>query len=91
MPSFDEEHLWRIFMKKELRIITFEESAKETILSFFDKVVDNDGFIIEKNDRTKRVLVSDGKEIKMDEFAGMKNGLFFRNDISSIFSLVDET
>lgn len=76
-------------MTKELAIITFEESAKETILSFFDKVVDDDGFIVEKNDRTKRILASDGKEIKMNEFAGMKNGVFFRTDISSILSLVD--
>lgn len=77
-------------MTKELKIITFEKSARETILSFFDKVVDSDGFIVEKNDRAKRVLASDGKEIKMSEFAGMKDGFFFRNDISSIFSLVDE-
>lgn len=72
-------------------IITFDESAKELILSFFDKVVDNDGFIVEKNDRTKRILASDGKDIKISEFAGMKDGIFSRNDISSILSLVEGT
>ena len=72
-------------------IITFDESAKELILSFFDKAVDDDGFIVEKNDKKKRVLASDGKEIQMSEFAGMKDGRFFRTDISSILSLVDET
>jgi hypothetical protein len=72
-------------------IITFDESAKELILSFFDKAVDNDGFIVEKNDKKRRVLASDGKEIKAREFAGMKDGRFFRADISSILSLVDET
>lgn len=76
-------------MTKELTIITFDKSAKETILSFFDKVVDNAGFIVEKDDMTKRILASDGKEIKIDEFAGIKDGVFFKYDISSIFSLVD--
>jgi hypothetical protein len=72
-------------------IITFDESAKELMLSFFDKAVDDDGFIVEKNDKKKRILASDGKEIKMNEFAGMKDGRFFRADIYSILSLVDET
>jgi len=83
-----------IIMSKESpmeAIITFDESAKELILSFFDKVVDNDGFIVEKNDRTKRILASDGKDIKISEFAGMKDGIFSRNDISSILSLVEGT
>jgi hypothetical protein len=79
----------RIIMTKELMTITFDESAKETILSFFDKVVDNDGFIVEKNDKTKRILASDGSAIKIDEFAGIQYGVFFKTDISSIFSLVD--
>ena len=78
-------------MIKESPIITFDESAKELILSFFDKAVDDDGFIVEKNDKKKRILASDGKEIKMNEFAGMKDGRFFRTDISSILSLIDET
>lgn len=78
-------------MTEELVTITFEESAKETILSFFDKVVDNDGFIVEKDDTTKRVLTSDGNEIKLDEFAGIKDGSFFKNDLPSIFSMVDAT
>lgn len=77
-------------MTEEPVIITFDESARETILSFFDKVVDNNGFIVEKDDRTKRILASDGKEIKLEEFAGMKDGVFFRNDISSILDLVFE-
>lgn len=76
-------------MAKELTTITFEESARETILYFFDKVVDKDGFIVDKNDNTKRILASDGKEIKIDEFAGIRNGVFFKTDISSIFDLVD--
>jgi hypothetical protein len=74
---------------RELKTITFEESAKKEILFIFDKVVDNDGFIVEKNDRTKRILASDGNEIKMDEFAGIKDGVFFKTDLPSILSLVD--
>lgn len=79
----------RIVMTKELTTITFEKSARGTILSFFDRVVGNDGFIVEKDDRTKRVLDSYGKEIMIDEFSGIKDGKFFKNDLSSIFSLVD--
>lgn len=82
---------WKVVMTKESPIITFEESAKELILSFFDKTVDNDGFIVEKNDKTKRILASDGNEIKIEEFAGLKGEVFFRTDISSILSLVDDT
>jgi len=35
---------------------TFDNSVKEIILSFYDKVVDDEGFIVEKDDRTQRVL-----------------------------------
>jgi hypothetical protein len=72
-------------------IITFDKSAKELILSFFDKVVDSDGFIVEKDNTTKRVLTSDGNKIKLDEFAGIKDGSFFKSDLPSIFSMVDAT
>ncbi len=76
-------------MTKKSVIITFEESAKDIMLSFLDKSVDNDGFIVEKNDVTKRILASDGNEIKLEEFSGTKDGVFFRNDISSLFDLSD--
>ncbi len=76
-------------MMKKSVIITFEESAKELILSFLDKSVDSEGFIVEKNDVTKRISASDGNEIKLEEFSGIKDGVFFRSDISSLFDLSD--
>lgn len=74
-----------------LKTITFEESAKEDILSMFDKTVDKDGFIVEKEDITKRVIASDGKEITLKEFAGIgKDGAFIKFDLPSLINSVDE-
>lgn len=74
-----------------LKTITFEESAKEDILSMFDKTVDKDGFIVEKEDITKRVIASDGKEITLKEFAGIgKDGAFIKSDLPSLINSMDE-
>ena len=70
-------------------LITFEESAKETILSFFDKTVDNEGFIVEK-DTYQRVITPDGQEIRLEEFAGIgKGGVFIKSDLPSLIDLLD--
>jgi len=72
-----------------LDTITFEESAKETILSFFDKTVDKEGFIVEK-DTGQRVITPDGDEIRLEEFAGIgKGGIFVKSDLPSLINLLD--
>jgi len=73
-----------------LGTITFEESAKETILSFFDKTVDNEGFIVEK-DTGQRIITPDGEEIRLEEFAGMgKCGIFVKSDLPSLINSLDK-
>ena len=70
-------------------LITFDESAKETMLSFFDKTVDKEGFIIEKN-TCQRVITPDGEEIRLEEFAGIgKGGVFIKSDLPSLVDLLD--
>ncbi len=77
-------------MEKEKKIITFEESAKEVILSFFDKTIDSDGFIVEK-DTGQRVITSDGEEITLEEFAGIvKNGIFIKSNLPSLINALDK-
>lgn len=73
-------------------VITFEKSTKELILSFFDKIVDKDGFIVEKGDITQRVLTPDGEEITLDEFAGIRKGseIFIKSNLPSMIELVDK-
>lgn len=75
-------------MTKEI-IITFEESAKEEILSMFDKTVDCEGFIIEK-DTLQRVITPQGEEITLQEFAGIgKNGILIKSDLPSLINFID--
>ena len=72
--------------------ITFEEPAKKEILSFFDKTLDNEGYIVEKDDPTQRVITPDGEEIRLEEFAGIKGGgkIFIKSDLPSLISLSDK-
>lgn len=68
-------------------MITFEGSAKEEILSMFDKTVDKEGFIVEKSDTSRRVVSFDGEEIRLEEFAGIgKDGVFIKADLPSLIS-----
>lgn len=74
------------------KVITFEESAKEKILSFFDKTVDNEGFIVERDEPTQRVITPDGEEIVFEEFAGIRRGseIFIKSDLTSLMNLADQ-
>lgn len=72
--------------------ITFEKSAKEQILYFFDKAVDEEGFIVEKSDIDQRVVTPDGEEVTLEEFAGIRKGseIFIKSDLPSIIDLIDK-
>jgi len=73
-------------------VITFEASAKKDILSFFNKSVDSEGYIVEEKDPTQRVLTPDGEEVQLDEFAGIKKGsdIFIKSNVFSLFELIDK-
>ena len=73
--------VYKMEYEKELRL-TFDESAKREILSFLDKTVDSEGFIVEKENPTQRVLTVGGEEVSYDEFGGAKAGseVFIKKD-----------
>ena len=72
------------------KIITFEKSAKEEVLGFFGKAVDEDGYIIDKVTHEK-VPASDGDDLEFEQFAGIRKGslVFIKSDINSIIELLD--
>ncbi|MFH0888241.1 MAG: hypothetical protein V1871_03435 [Planctomycetota bacterium] len=74
------------------QIITFELSAKTKILEFFNKDVDADGYIVEKNNHNQRVLTIDGEQLKKKEFVGLMKGseIFIKKDITSLIKLADK-
>lgn len=72
-------------------IIEFEKSAGIDVLKFFDKTIDEEGYIVEKSKPTQRVLDMNGEEIKTDEFAGITPGseIFVKSDLISLIHLAD--
>jgi len=72
-----------------VKAITFTEAAKRFMLHSMGMGIDNRGYIIERGSPTKRVLASDGKEIKIKEFAGFYMGQIIRSDLPSLISLAD--
>lgn len=71
--------------------ITFDKLAKKEILSLFNKSVDDEGYIVEKEDETQRVLTPQGEEIKLEDFAGIRKGseIFVKSDFPSLINLAD--
>lgn len=69
--------------------LTFDSSLKEEILGFFDKKINEDGIIVEKLDPSQQVLSTDGQEVKIEEFGGVKKGseVFIKNDLISLMRL----
>jgi hypothetical protein len=74
-------------------IITFSSDAKVAILGFFGLSIDLDGYIIDKS--AERVILKDGKPIKLEEFAGFyKNEhghvTLLRSDLASLIEISDK-
>lgn len=72
--------------------LTFDESVKREILGFIGKEVDNDNFIVEKDNPKQRVLTVDNEEITLKEFGGFQRGseVFIKNDFISLMRLSKE-
>lgn len=62
-----------------------DKNTKKFLLSLFNKSVDKEGYIIEEG-TNKRVISSDGDEIKLSEFGGIVKGseIFIKNNIVSL-------
>lgn len=72
--------------------LTFDKSAEDFVLNTFNKTTDSDGYIVEKDNPTQRVLTPDGEEIKKEELAGIKKGSekYIKSDLVSLIKLSDE-
>lgn len=68
---------------------TFDDSVKEEILDAFDKDIDSEGFIVEKDNPNQRVLSEDSQEVNINEFGGLKKGseVFIKKDMVSLLRL----
>ena len=73
-------------------ILTFDDSVKEEILDFFDKTINDENFIVEKNNTEQKVLSEDGQEVNINEFGGIKKGseIFIKKDLISLMRLSKE-
>ncbi len=68
--------------------IAFDDSSREFILDLFDKHINENGEVLEKN--TDEVVKSfEGNPLTVDEFGGVKKGseLFIENNVVSLFRL----
>lgn len=71
--------------------ITFDKSARKYILNVFNKSVDDEGFIVEKDNPEQRVLAQDGQQVEYENFAGIRKGseIFIKSDLISLMHLCD--
>lgn len=73
----------------KLSQITFSKSAREDILELYGKSVDDEGYIVEKDNPSQRVLTPNGEEININEWGGVRKGseAFIKNDTFSLIEL----
>ena len=66
--------------------LTFDAESREFVLDAFGKTVDGGGYIVEKADPSQKVLTTDGEEIELSSFAGIRKGseVFIKSDIASL-------
>lgn len=75
-------------MQEKKPKMTFDDSAKEYILSLFNKKVNEDGEVLEK-DSDEPVKSFEGNPLTLEDFGGVKKGseLFIENNVVSLFRL----
>jgi len=73
------------------KIITFDNSAKTKILESFNMTINQNGYIVEKDNPLKIVISPEGDPLELKKFAGIKKGslVFMRSDITSLINLSD--
>ena len=71
--------------------VTFDKSAKKFILDSFNKSIDDNDFIVERDNPSKKVISLDGQEIKSTELGGIKKGseIYLKSDFISIIKFLD--
>lgn len=73
-----------------MNTIIFDDDVKDFIYGVFDKGVDKDGYIIEK-DSDSRVITPEGNFVQDGEFAAIVPGseVFVTNDMPSLLKHVN--
>jgi len=76
--------------------LAFDDNIKTDILDLYGKTLDEEGFIVEKENLKQKVLTPKGEEIRIDEWAGIIKGseAFIKSDAFSLMELakkIDET
>ena len=72
---------------------TFDNNfnTKKFILGIFGKTIDEEGYIIEKESK-KKILGSNGQEMTIAEFGGIKNGseIYVKSGIVSLVEFYEK-
>lgn len=73
-----------------MKTIVFDDTTMKFILDVFNKAVDDDGFIIEKDTRA-RVLSPAGEEVLLADFAGFTPGseIVLTRDLPALLRYAD--
>lgn len=73
----------------KLSQITFSESSIGDVLELYGKSIDIEGYIVEKDNPSQRVLTPNGEEIRIKEWGGIRKGseAFIKNDTFSLIEL----
>lgn len=74
-----------------MKTYVFDEAAKELVLSIFNKSVDDEGYIIEK-DTGERVISPSGNTVLLTDFAGFAPGseIVLTNDLPTLLQYANE-
>ena len=69
--------------------LSFDKQVKTDILDLYGKTIDEEGFIVEKENLKQKVLTPKGEEIHVDEWAGIMKGseIFIKSDAFSLIEL----
>jgi len=73
----------------KLSNLRFDKEVKIDILDLYDKTIDDEGFIVEKENIKQRVLTPKGEEIHIDEWAGIIkcSETFIKSDAFSLMEV----
>ena len=69
--------------------LVFDKDVKLDILDLYGKTVDEEGFIVEKDNLSQKVLTPKGEEIRLEEWAGIVKGseAFIKSDAFSLIEI----
>ena len=72
-------------------VVSFNQSMKKSIIASLGYDINTEGYLVERDNPTQKVLTLDGIEVTEKNFAGVKHGsvLVFNSDLPSLIKLSD--